>query len=72
MNSPEYDIEFYSQDGKISNVRGINSKDYFGLYAGEAVEYAKTIQPKKANWSKNRHKFTDTITLSRKCNSKPI
>ena len=42
------------------------------LYAGEAVEYAKTIQPKKANWSKNRHKFTDTITLSRKCNSKPI
>lgn len=71
-NLGEFEIEFYSQDGKISNVRGINSKDYFGLYAGEAVEYAKTIQPKKANWSKNRHKFTDTITLSRKCNSKPI
>ena len=25
-NLGEYDIEFYSQDGKISNVRGINSK----------------------------------------------
>lgn len=67
-----YNVKIYSKDGYIYDVTSPKSKDFYAVYAIDAIEGKKLQSRKSKLLAKHYEEFADTITFFRKCDPKPL